>query len=100
VTYLEFLDALRQTPRGWCITPSGYIRQLFSECEVCCPITAVEPSHRRPTFACEVAFALGLSVDVRNAIIYAADSRYFQQNPSLSDVRRDLLDACGIQESA
>jgi hypothetical protein len=100
MTYLEFLAALRQTPRTWLISATGCIRQRPSIEKVCCPITAVEPSHRSPMFACDAARALGLSEDLRNTIIYAADGLYFSLNPGLTSVRRDLLDACGIQVDA
>jgi hypothetical protein len=84
MTLDKFLDKLRETPREWHLSESGCLRLSTS-----CPITAIR--RLDSGFVHSEAITLGLSAELTERIIYAADG-YFAD----PDLRRQLLEACGL----
>lgn len=99
--YPEFLQKLRETPRDWYITPgdlpihglayAGRIRRLDS-LDKQCPISSIMDDNL--SVFDWVAKQLGLGNNLRDKIIYAADNDNFHDR----SIRKDLLEACGLQE--
>ena len=84
MTYEEFLEKLRQTPRDWHLSGGGSIRRNGNELAkgAQCPMLAIFPD----TAETESLYRLiALSADCHGA---GGDRR----------VRQELLEACGLQE--
>jgi hypothetical protein len=85
MTYAEFLEKLRETPRDWTIREWGNIRRGIGG-HPQCPISAL----------CDLdagsvsAAARGLNLGKWRHIAMAAD------NNTDCQMRRDLLEACGL----
>lgn len=97
MTIDEFLERLKQTPRGWRLAvdpddePYGAIRLgPLGRCH--CPISAVTGNLDHFASPGEVALELGLSNDDGDAIVEAADNDIHCNQV----IRRRLLEACGL----
>ena len=103
MTYNEFLDALRNTPRNWYLS-HGTIRWRAGFGMKCCPITAV--GRVCGLVWSDVALRLGLdldlAMDIANAADYLthqlADSELFKGGHDMVGIRADLLAACGLPQ--
>ena len=89
MTYQEFLDELRRTPRDWRITFNGRIRRHEE-----CPITSLRNDHS--AFWVVVSANIGLSANLSRDIALAADNRLGWRDFRRRRIRRDLLKACGL----
>ncbi len=102
MTYAQFREALRATPRRW-VGSGG----LFGTCiripvehhpnRWCCPLTAIHPNGLRDggtAWFLGAGADLGLDPDVTRAIADAADGT--GEHFSI-EMRRDLLADCGLQ---
>ena len=79
--YQAFIAKLRETPRDWRISV-GCIRR---SCDgPCCPLQELGGWPQ-----------LGFGMKMASFIILAAD----KTTPYIPEIRRDLLDACGLQEA-
>ena len=93
MTLDEFLDALRKTPRAWCLEDKA----------IRCPSTDDEPAHCPLSYVAEVhpcatslAMAkLSMLEDLALDIAAAADGAI---NGCLVPLRARLLDACSLTE--
>lgn len=112
MTLDEFLAHLAQTPRTWSVdwegtreVDAGALRSGPDGCD--CPIVAVhnmlhpDAPITDSNMYSEAAAALGLNSVDRNAIVDAADGRWWcgaeSANVALVEVVRDkLLSACGL----
>jgi hypothetical protein len=95
MTYPEFLEALRNTPRDWCLIQERYIRREVSLDDYQCPLTSLVP-HYEPFKFMYAGMELGLSPGMSRRIAAAADGNMRTRN---SKMRRDLLEACGLEEA-
>lgn len=86
MTYRQFLEALRQTPRDWEIFPGPRIRRDGNQC----PVSALRQADE--TIAMGVGLNLGMRTCVVHRIMNAADGY------GANKTRRDLLEACGLKE--
>jgi len=100
MTYPEFLEALRETPRHWQlqdIAAKGSSLRLAgsNKLRTHCPIRAVAVSwHPEANLgaALHSAAKIGLDVALARKIADAADG----YKSCDRDIRRDLLEACGL----
>lgn len=98
MTYEEFIDKLRTTPREWELGPDGQLRilRIFGPMRLCaCPITASYAAPSGLYSAGDVnrcAKQMGLDEDLWRLIARAADALPEHD----AQIRRDLLKACGI----
>jgi len=88
MTYPEFLQKLRETPRDW--TGHRLRRGGINDERYCCPIVAVCGGYLGAPMA--AAKSAGIPAELAYKIIEAADG----YSSADSKIRRDLLDACGI----
>lgn len=91
MTYHEFLEALRKTKRDWYLESDGEIRITSS---YLCPLVFLAPYEYLNENFVRAGQKLGLSVALSNRIAAAADG-----DMRNSKTRRDLLEACGLQEA-
>ena len=91
MTYQEFLQKLRATPRDWSVTPHlGMIRRWDGP--VCqCPVSSLSGLSAMDFDVS--AKRLGLANSLRAQIVCAADNNSVGRP---TNVRADLLRACGL----
>lgn len=89
MTYEQFLEKLRNTPRKWELK-FDCIRMFEDECRHCPLSKAIGASFSAPVTSSKV---LGISSYLAGDIMCAADN-YGDKN-----IRKDLLEACGLEES-
>lgn len=95
MTLEQFYAKLAETPRDWKITAFGRIRRYPDGGDDSqCPLSAIRNSGQ-DTWD-DVAMELHLPLKTAAAIVTAADTRML----AYSDIRRRLLNACGLTESA
>jgi len=102
MTYLEFLDVLRKTPRKWKFFGNSLIRLVDSG--HFCPITAVCCDLKSTMINVHswslAAKKIKLPLDVAKKISVAADSRCSLLNrEEVKEIRKDLLKATGLKEA-
>lgn len=97
MTYAEFLEALRRTPRDWQMK-FGYIRRClgigedgFDQSQ--CPLSSL--ANKRTTEWDAVASDLRMNHGLAREITLAADG-YDNDSAYSRRMRGDLLDACGL----
>ena len=96
MTYQQFLDELRQTPRDWEVWSGNSLRMgnepnhsMKARISVQCPLAAIcnTKSHGRTQ-----SFPIDLPRSIKREIMSAADGT-LDHNPI---IRRQLLEACGL----
>jgi hypothetical protein len=108
MTKEEFFDELARID-GWELIPGGIVRKTYYRdsgkviCHCDCPITAVANKkcgrHEYiPDFFEAAARYLGLDRIEANRIMFAADN--WEQSEAEYLPRREVLDACGLEEVA
>jgi hypothetical protein len=91
MTLEQFLERLRETPRGWIVSSNGLIRYIKGD-EYACPISAVAGRFNGGIgMPRTLAGKLGLSAWLTDDIVGAADSIFCK-----ADLRKQLLEACGL----
>jgi hypothetical protein len=96
MTYQEFLDALRNTPRDWCLTSDGRIRRANTKRSAQCPISSL-CGLGSGDFE-EAAKRIGLDSELAWTFVCAADDP--DRDAPTNLIRRDLLEACGLKDIA
>jgi hypothetical protein len=92
MTLNQFLAKLAATPRNWCLTPKGTIRDSSG----CCPIVAVTAKNLDYNgYAVELATMMGLSRRTARNVVYGAD---WDASQHKGRMRKRLLKACGLTE--
>lgn len=91
MTYEEFLDKLRATPRDWGLIPGGGIRY------------ARPPDYHSGAARCPVnrVFGYHSSSQIENNWQYdvlRASDWHNHADPHLVAIRREILEACGLPE--
>ena len=98
MTLDEFVHALSLTDPCWFFGPYGMIRgEHHKPYGFSCPISAVSDSVECFYSPYKCSTLLGLTDDQIESIIEASDNKPYQRYP---DLRRRLLDACGLSEKA
>lgn len=92
MTYPEFLEKLKQTPRDWEFYDAKRIRRA-DDLLWRCPISSLTPEHPRSGDFTDAATALEMSHDLTWQIVRAADGCEYH-DPA---IRKDLLAACGLE---
>jgi hypothetical protein len=93
MTLKEFYSALEKTPRRWQLTSEGRLRYPSRLYRDHCPLSKVAKA--APGLIVTSARKLGLSPDIANEIVEAADNVEFIM---LTPVRKKLLKCCGVIE--
>lgn len=91
MTYPEFLEKLKQTPRDWYLNESGGIRRKGEGLQ--CPLSSLTPTTL--DYFVEAGLKLGLERSLVFKIATVAD-RYENEENYDSQIRKDLLEACGL----
>lgn len=96
MSYDEFLERLRNTPRTWRLYQAGQLR-IDTPWLTSCPITATahQPALYNVADLHSCAKRLGLSHELMLAITRAGDNTP-GHDPA---IRRDLLRACGLDDN-
>lgn len=95
MTYSEFLTKLQETPRNWIVTPQNWIRTASKTGQTgMCPLAAIfgGPNYNGP-YNAKMA---GLIDPWPWHIMAAADNN--KNFGERLEIRRDLLEACGLTE--
>lgn len=87
MTYQEFLQKLRETPRTW------QVRDSLLRSGANCPLTAVAGHFDSAAYYADAAAELGVCEDDMCQIVWAADTADLKH---VDAVRDDLLRACGL----
>ena len=98
----RFWPALRNTPRDWFLTPSGAIVREVRPRELACSITAACKQETGKFFATsryrDAGKLLGMTLAEMVMIATANDTLAFGLDAKQRQIRRRLLDACGLTE--
>lgn len=102
MTYPEFLEALRKTPRAWTFYDDDMIRAEGHW--LSCPLTVVD-GHPTDCSFMNAALRLEMNSKNRDEIVVAADNAFapLKANPRYAryaQIRADLLEACGLTEAS
>jgi hypothetical protein len=93
MTYPEFLDALRKTPRDWKLESDYEFIRRKGHRYWQCPISALR--NKASGDYRDAAARMGLDIQLAREIAHAAD-RTGLENEKIAAIRRDLLEACGL----
>lgn len=98
MNYPEFLEKLKQTPRDWFLMCSAIRRQHYDgDCAIRqCPISSLSVTWPKAFNFFSAATELGIERELANDIVYAADHVHIDLSEKSSEIRADLLKACGL----
>ena len=98
----RFWAALRNTPRDWWLTPSGAVVREGRPHELACSITAACKQETGTFFSTSryknAGKLLGMTLAEMVMIATANDTLAFGLDAKQRQIRRRLLDACGLTE--
>lgn len=91
MTYPEFLEKLRQTPRDWKLDGPGGIRRVAGTLRQC-PLSSLCDLYPEATDGYSAGKTLGFDEYTIRNVIHAVDFAIHHDK----NVRKDLLKACGL----